>query len=321
MYGSRFVWFIDSHLHSLSGDAMQAGNSANPNPQAESAHFVFFAGNHCHHCGENAVDNKNSYHVVISQCDFHDFKLEYNPDGGTAVLISNNNEGPWTGYHWIIGCTIHDCANGIRDSSDQEGEVNYIIGNVLYDLDSAALLEQDSNATNVETVYWVNNTVHNCGYGYMRARQQSSYTSYMEGNLFHNVTNAVFSSAGGSGIYENIADPQVHVRNNLMYGNASATRSTGWASWENNIVGDSANENPLLSNPGRLDFSLRQGSPALDAIATESVAYQHFQNLYGMDIRWDYLGNYRDSASMDIGAVEGANTGKFPPSPPVLLTD
>jgi hypothetical protein len=322
LYGSRYTWFVDCHLHSLSGDAMQAANSANSRPQGDSPHYVYFAGNHCHYCGENAVDNKNSYHVVISQCDFHDFRLEYNPDGGTAVILSNNDEGPWTGYHWIIGCTIHDCYNGIRDSSDQQGEICYVIGNLLYDIDNGALVEQDSNRSNQETVYWVNNTIHNCGYGYIRARQQSTYTSYMEGNLFHNVVNAVFASAGGSGTTANDPDAQMHVRNNLMYGNAAATSTSGWASWSDNIVGDGPGENPLLVNPSSLDFRLGTGSPALDAIITESISYQHFQRLYGMDIRWDYLGHYRSPTNMDIGAVEGGNSatpGLAPPSPPILL--
>lgn len=324
LYGSRYVWFVNCHIHSVSGDAMQAGNSNNQNPQSQSSHYAYFAGNHVHHCGENAVDNKNSYHLVVSQCEFHDFQAEYNADGGTAVILSNNDEGPWTGYHWIIGCKVYDCDNGIRDSSDQAGETNYIIGNVLYDINNGALFEQDSNASNQETVYWVSNTIHNCGYGYVRARQQSSYTSYMEGNLFHNLVHCVFGSQGGSGTYANDPDAQMHVRNNLMYGNASGTPTSGWASWSNNIVGDSASANPLLIDPNNLDFTLQAGSPAIDAITTESVAYQHFQTMYGIDIRRDYLGNYRPSNSMDIGATEGVGTGvpsAAPPSPPTLFAE
>ena len=322
LYGSRYVWFVDCHIHAVSGDAMQAGNSANRNPQSESPHYVFFAGNHCHNCGENAIDNKNSYHVVVSECDFHDFKPEYNADGGTAVILSNNDEGPWTGYHWMIGCKVYDCQNGIRDSSDQEGEVCYVIGNVLYDIAGGALVEQDSNAGNHETVYWVNNTVHNCGHGYVRARQQRSYTSYMEGNLFHNVSDSVFASSGGSGVYENNADAQMHVRNNLMYGNASGTPTSGWASWSNNIVGDSPGEDPLLTDPNNRNFVLREGSPAIDGVTTESAAYQHFETMYGLNIRCDYLGNLRTSGNMDIGATESAGGGVptlAPPSPPLLI--
>ncbi|MCG7974054.1 MAG: right-handed parallel beta-helix repeat-containing protein [Candidatus Thiodiazotropha taylori] len=320
LYGARYVWFVDCHIHSVSGDAMQAGNSANRNPQSESPHFVYFAGNHCHNCGENAVDNKNSYHVVISECEFHDFKPEYNADGGTAVILSNNDEGPWTGFHWIIGSKIYDCQNGIRDSSDQDGEFCYVIGNVLYDITDGALVEQDSNRVNHETVYWVNNTIHNCGYGYLRARQQRSYDSYLEGNLFHNLVHSVFASNGGSGLRENDADSSMHVSNNLMYGNATGTPTTGWASWANNIVGDSSSEDPRLTNPDQQIFTLADGSPAIDAVETESVAFQHFSNLYGMDIRCDYLGNLRNNGSMDIGATESSGAGGLaPPSPPILL--
>jgi hypothetical protein len=323
LYGSRYTWFVDCHIHSVSGDGMQAGNSANPNDQADSPHYVFFAGNHCHHCGENAIDNKNSYHIVISQCEFHDFKPSYNADGGTAVLISNNDEGPWTGYHWIIGCNIYDSNHGIRDSSDQEGETNYIIGNVIHNLTGSALFEQDSNLGNHETVYWVNNTIYNCDRGYTRARQQSTYTSYIEGNLFKDMGSSVFASSGGSGIYQNAADSSVHVSNNLLHGNASGTPTTGWASWSNNIVGDSSSEDPLLVDPNSQDYTLASGSPAIDAIATESVVYQHFQRMYGEDIRYDYLGNYRGSTNLNIGAVEGKGSVVVvsPPNPPILSID
>jgi hypothetical protein len=115
----------------------------------------------------------------------------------------------------------------------------------------------------------------------------------------------------------------MHVSNNLMYGNASGTPTSGWASWANNIVGDSSSENPLLVNPNNQDFSLASGSPAIDAIASESVAYQHFQSMYGRDIRYDYLGNYRGSTSLNIGAIEGEGGGsvaKSPPSPVTNLT-
>ncbi|MET0091858.1 MAG: hypothetical protein ABW068_17915, partial [Candidatus Thiodiazotropha sp.] len=233
------------------------------------------------------------------------------------------DEGPWTGYHWIIGCRVHDCENGIRDSSDQEGEVSYAIGNVLYDISSGALVEQDSNREHHETVYWVNNTVHNCGYGYVRARQQSSYTSYLEGNLFHRMQHCVVASLGGSGVRENDADAQMHVRNNLMFGNASNTPISGWASWSENIIGDGANEDPRLVDPNHQNFTLGEGSPAIDAILSQSLVFTHFRDLYGLDIRCDYMGNLRTSGNLDIGATERQGNvapGLAPPSPPVLLS-
>jgi pectate lyase len=302
LYGSRYVWFTDSHIHSVSGDGMQSGNSANPNPQERSPHYVYFAGNHVHFGRENAVDNKNSYHVVISECDIHDYYAAYGSDGGTAVILSNNDEGPWTGYHWIINSRVYDATNGIRDSSDQEGEINYVVGNLVYDIDGSALVEQDSNRTNQETVYWVNNTVHNCGHGYLRARQQSSYTAYMEGNIFSDLGLSVFASSGGYGLEDNDADASMTVSWNLMHGNAADTPTNGWASWSHNIVGDSAAEDPLFSDTE--NFVLQAQSPALDAMPSESAAFQHFEDLYGLDIRCDHLGTTRPTGAWNMGATE-----------------
>jgi hypothetical protein len=302
LYGSRYVWFVGSHIHSVSGDGMQSGNSSNPNPQERSPHYVYFAGNHVHFGRENAVDNKNSYHVVISECDIHDYYTAYGSDGGTAVILSNNDEGPWTGFHWIINSRVHDATTGIRDSSDQDGEINYAIGNLVYDIDNSALAEQDSNRTNRETVYWVNNTIHSCGRGYLRARQQSSYTSNMEGNIFSDLGLSVFASAGGSGEHDNDEDPSMHVSYNLMHGNAADTPTTGWASWSNNIVGDSEAQDPLFADTK--NFVLQAQSPAIDAMPTESMAFQHFEDLYGLDIRRDHLGTKRPAGNWNMGATE-----------------
>ncbi|MGD8844649.1 MAG: hypothetical protein PVI54_04020 [Desulfobacteraceae bacterium] len=302
LYGSSYIWFVDSHIHSVSGDGMQSGNSSNPNTQERSPHYVYFAGNHVHFGRENAVDNKNSYHVVISECDIHDYYTSYGSDGGTAVILSNNDEGPWTGYHWIINSRVYDATNGIRDSSDQQGEINYAIGNMVYDIDGSALLEQDSAINNQETVFWVNNTIHNCGHGYLRARQQSSYTSYMEGNIFSHLGLSVFASDGGAGLRENDADASMHVSHNLMYGNAAQTPTTGWASWSDNIVGDSAAEDPLFADTE--NFVLQAQSPALDAMPGESVAFQHFEELYGLDIRRDHLGTTCPVDDWNMGATQ-----------------
>ncbi|MEJ2611090.1 MAG: hypothetical protein P8179_13665 [Candidatus Thiodiazotropha sp.] len=133
--------------------------------------------------------------------------------------------------------------------------------------------------------------------------------------------NCVFASMGGSGVRENSADAQVHVHYNLMFGNASETPTSGWASWSDNIVGDGADEDPLLADPNSLNFALGEGSPAINAILNQSKAFIHFRDLYGLDIRCDYLGNLRTSGNMDIGAIErqsGNAPGLAPPNPPIL---
>jgi hypothetical protein len=87
-----------------------------------------------------------------------------------------------------------------------------------------------------------------------------------------------------------------------MHGNAADTPTTGWASWSDNIVGDSAAEDPLFADTE--NFGLQAQSPALDAIPTESVAFQHFEDLYGLDIRRDHLGTTRPVDDWNMGATE-----------------
>jgi hypothetical protein len=126
----------------------------------------------------------------------------------------------------------------------------------------------------------------------------------MQGNIFADLGYSVFASAGGSGIYEDAADSNMHVSYNLMHGNAGATPTAGWASWSDNIVGDSSAEDPLFGNAGSLDFTLQSNSPARKAMPAEPSAFQDFEDLYGLDIRRDYLGTVRPSNDRSIGATE-----------------
>jgi hypothetical protein len=124
----------------------------------------------------------------------------------------------------------------------------------------------------------------------------------MEGNIFSHLGLSVFASDGGAGLRENDADASMHVSHNLMYGNAAQTPTTGWASWSDNIVGDSAAEDPLFADTE--NFVLQAQSPALDAMPGESVAFQHFEELYGLDIRRDHLGTTCPVDDWNMGATQ-----------------
>ena len=72
------------------------------------------------------------------------------------------------------------------------------------------------------------------------------------------------------------------------------------------IGSDNFSLDPNFVSTSNLD--LQAGSAAIDQ-TTEHPVYQEFEDLYGLDIRYDFLGRPRpaDSANWDIGAYERQN--------------
>ncbi|HFA59426.1 MAG TPA: hypothetical protein ENJ83_01910, partial [Rhodospirillales bacterium] len=100
---ARYVWIVDNVFGDSDGDAIQGGNSKTPSQRsgeglnaAKSPHYVWIAGNRFEGVSENAVDLKNSYHVVISGNEV------VTPVRETVIILSQDSEGFWTGYHWAI---------------------------------------------------------------------------------------------------------------------------------------------------------------------------------------------------------------------------
>ena len=94
-YNNRYLWLLDSELYHLQADGVQTGNSNNQNPQSASSHYVFIGGNLFYENYENALDNKNSYHVVFSSNEVREHYAAADASGAnaTAVILSNNSRG------------------------------------------------------------------------------------------------------------------------------------------------------------------------------------------------------------------------------------
>ena len=282
-YGNRYLWLIESQLYHLQADGIQTGNSSNNGPQEDTSHYIWVAGNEFYENYENALDNKNSYHVVFSSNDVHDF---YATEGmganGTAVILSNNGEGPWTGYHWAIDNRLWDNDLAIRDSGSEDGERNFMVGNVVWNNGTAFV--QQNNATDREC--WV---IHNSVFG-----SGSVFDVTQTGNnasLF--VRRNVFS--GGS--IDTQSDIVSDLSDNVLFG-----VSVG-GSWD--IESGNLTDDPRLVDPAQGDMELGAGSPAIDAVTDDDPVFALFEGLYGLDIREDVRGTTRPAGGgWDLGAVE-----------------
>lgn len=232
---------------------------------------------------ENALDNKNSYHVVFSGNSVHDFYAASGASGanGTAIILSNNAEGPWTSHHWAINNRIWNTALAIRDSGSEIDEKNYAVGNVIWNATSA--FTQANNAANREA-WFVNNSVSGATSSVNVGQPGSNSSLVVRNNVFHRAGTLNTQSAV----------------NSVLSGNVffNTTVNGAWDVNTGNSTGD-----PLLRDPARGDMAPQAGSVAI-GVSNEDPVYSLFTSLYGLDIRRDHSGTSRPTGGWDIGAVE-----------------
>ena len=284
-YRNRYLWLLDSELYHLQADGVQVGNSNNGNPQAESSHYVFIGGNTFYENYENALDNKNGYHVVFSTNDVHDFYPASGASGanGTAIILSNNGEGPWTSYHWAINNRIWNTSLAIRDSGSEAGELNFAIGNLIHDADTAFV---QANNEDDRQSWFIHNTVTGSTQAVDAYQPGNNSSLFVRHNVFHQAGDADANN-GTQGVLER----------NVLFG---VNVGNAWA-----VEADNLTDDPLLTDTAGGDLSLGSGSPAIDAAPTEDPVFALFESLYGLDIRVDRAGQPRPAgAGWDLGALE-----------------
>ncbi|MEO0576806.1 MAG: hypothetical protein AAF004_15220, partial [Pseudomonadota bacterium] len=298
----RWLWCIGNEFHHLSGDACQVNNSnESSSDHAKRPHYVYFAGNVAYRLKENMFDAKNCYHAIVSQ----NFSRETEED---AMIVPNNSEGPLSSYHWAIANIITQSGSygrggGIRAANDLGNAYSAVIGNFIYDIDGVALQIANQTNGNVNKNYFVNNTVARCSTGFRINVWQpagSGWNIDFHSNVIYNCdTDVTISDAGNGNIDVDFAD-------NLMY---NASRSSPRIDNRGDITNErrTLTNNPGFNNPSATTpdgFVPQSPASALDN-TEEHPVYADFQNLYGIDIREDLLGNRRaQGGQWDIGAVE-----------------
>jgi hypothetical protein len=200
--------------------------------------------NHVHHTGHEGVDVKEgSQRVRVFNNYFHHVQRQ----GMYADAWDRE-----TGDIEFRRNVVHDCGFGIAVCSEKEGLLRDVViaDNLVYDCEGPGMIFSHWNregAGPVRDVWFVNNTVHNCGHGW-----------------------------GGGVTFENWEAEGIVVRNNILSANSrqiQATRLPASGEMDHNLlfgptdeVGhDNLTGDPLFADPERGDFRLRSGSPAIGA--------------------------------------------------------
>jgi len=218
----------------------------------------------------------------------------------------------------------------------------YFIGNLVYNCHSEAGDAAAFVKWNQESIYYINNTVWNCDTGFklsMERRRtwtidETPYSEVIEGTVLmvNNIVGDMHNGAQSPWNYHlmvsgtETSHAKMSMSNNLFYdddGVSSVKRSvyddandltptstdytvTQWIEAHPTQSVGFVQGDPLLRNPAGADFRLTSDSAAVGAgTASETVQaiFDWYEELYGVDISYDFAGNRR-SLPWDIGAYE-----------------
>ena len=320
---SSYWWIIDNEIFHCEGDSIQINSSQkNDAVYANRPHYIWMAGNTMYENYENAIDNKNCYHAIASENLIWGFHNDFKGANNTSFILANDSEGTLSSLQWAINNTLYDVGQGFKVASTAAetlnagldtqtlGQRTYILNNLIYDAGTG--IEIDARSTTVETPggdvdtwayesWIVNNTIVTTNRSIKQARTSNSalepQTNYVEGNILYNT---------GTPDYDVVTNPLEGSTFSFKYNVAyNSGRNVVLGTFDVD-VGNTLNIDPSFVGLGSADYSLNTGSPAIDVSGfTEPDPYQLFADLYGMDIRTDYVGFTRpDNTVWDAGALE-----------------
>ena len=297
---AEYVWIVDNHMHGNGGDSVQVNSQI-----GNVINHVYIGRNLMHEEGENAVDLKESYNVVVSQNTAYGFEPGPGSDG-TAIVV--NDDAPHENI-WLLFNEVYHSAHGIRF----QGPAN-ILGNLVHDVAGNAIYGWGSGV--VASI--LDNTVYNVNRGI-------AWGGGTDGDTRLNIANNLFSNI--SGLYLYVERPYVAedstMSHNLLYNpGGSALLSWGLNSESGTETlaqfqtrtGQGAGcveANPRFVDAAHRNFYLQPTSPAIDAGTSAGIVqqtYDLFEQLYGLSIRQDMEAKARTGA-WDIGAYEYAPNG------------
>ncbi len=239
-------------------------------------------------------------YAEVKNCVIHDTTPRNTTPRSAGVYFDS------AAYGVVHDCVFHDIkgGGGVAAAIDNQGAYSSNAGavpasvyyrNVFYNIEGAALMIR-GGATNDR---FYHNTIVGATRGVYTmagASGKPAGTATVVNNIFSDVTGATFYAANANATITN--------SNNLVYNSAGCTNCTFGAS--------TVNGNPKFGDPDNNDYTLTEGSYAVDL---------------GMDLGEAYLGNAPDAGAFEspfegnfIGSIEGTVTraaSEYYPAAPV----
>jgi parallel beta-helix repeat protein len=225
----------------------------------------------------------------------HEFRnLDVHHNGRSDSYSNSNGMYMTTDNTVIVGGTFHDNeCYGVRffdSDTSQSADNNAVSGARVYNNGFGVGLDGSSQCGSggggivlgdINNMAY-NNVIYGNFWGFNTSSNPSGAKLY--NNTFYNNQNGIWVADGSS----------TEVRNNILFQNGTAiTNNASGTILSNNLMSD-----PQFTDPSRLDFSLRAGSPAIDTGISLST------------VRTDFRGVGRpQGGAYDIGAYEGGSAG------------
>ncbi len=311
---THHVWIVDNEFYHNSGDGVQV--SAGSLAAMPETHHIYLGRNSSHHNKQSGLWCKQAADVIVSQNVAYGLRpIGTRPSAfGTGLGFQYGPERVWFLYN-----RVYDCCYGISSGSTSglgDGQDVYCIGNVIHDIHhdpnyAYNPLTAWSNAgiSLVGTVnkYIIHNTIVDCDAG---INSPSGGRMVMVDNIVANISEAqgnhIFVEDGGAAaastlsnclLYQGGSDARIRWGGGVVYSLPAFQAAFG-------LGAGCGTADPLFGEPSRGDYSLRAGSPAIDAGIVSSV-YATYEGLYGVRLNADCAGVARPQGfACDIGAFE-----------------
>lgn len=303
---SRRTWIVDNEISENDGDSIQVNACQGQHcrtigePEREPK-YVFIGRNKMHDDCENAVDLKDSEHVIISQNEAYGY--EY-CGGSTGDAILPANEGGV--LTWVLFNDLHDNVRAIRvDDEIFSVEHNiYIIGNKIYDNSHSGIATWQAL-----NLYIYNNVFNNNGLmdfwsqNWPAATRQAKY--YFHNNIFtsntdYNLYIGWEEAAGNTSFMNNIVDSGIYFEGEVPTDYFVEEICSNCIHGDAGLDSDLSPGNELAEDTG---FDVSSAADYFNLLYFD--LFSQYDSLDSLNINVDFEGILRPQGSAwDIGAYE-----------------